>query len=160
MAYDYLRYRKIKSDESLKPELSVSEREVLLARSQLKVASAAPQTTIPEVRPDQGHGTARIGMALGQRSHAAFIQMDWRAAYHDLLDPGGGYSENAKVDFFNLVLRYYNDRKRVELHRFTLLDIVSLEPRDDFFRHISWHMGVTWDARQMAQKRICNRADN
>ena len=153
LGYDYLRYNKIKKDDELRPDLNAQERALLLARSRLKVTSDAVRVPPPADRPDRGHDTARLVLGGGVLDEAGFARIGYRAAYHDLLDPAPGYSETSRLDFFNVELRYYDDSHRLELAQFTLLDILSLEPRDDFFKDISWHVNSSWTRRPTASGR-------
>jgi hypothetical protein len=114
-------------------------RSLLLARSRLAVAgSEIPPAPAPATRPDQGHGTARAVVGGGVRHERPFVEFGARPAFHDLLDPEGGYTAGAQIDFLNVRLRVYADDGEVRLQRLALLDIVSLAPRDDIFRPISW----------------------
>jgi hypothetical protein len=70
--------------------------------------------------------------------------LSYRGAYHEMLDPVGGYAPNSGIEFINLGARY-TSRDRLELDRLTLIDILSLEPRDAFFRNISWGLRFGWE---------------
>jgi hypothetical protein len=95
---------------------------------------------MPLVRPDEGHQTARIHLGAGTENNDEVADIGWRAAYHDLLDPSPGYSGHSQLEFFNVNARYYRETERVALESFELIDIVSLEPTDAFFRNVSWHV--------------------
>jgi hypothetical protein len=100
-----------------------------------------PPVPTPAVRPDQGHGTARLSLGGGWRRDRAFAQVAVRPGFHDLLDPQGGYTPGAQIDFFKTALRVYGDGE-LRLQNFTLVDVLSLAPRDDLFKPISWHIGT------------------
>jgi len=147
LAFDYLRYAKIKNADTVGTELTQVERDLLLARSKIKVRSTPPQVNQPAVSPDHGHETSRFSVSAGVSEKINFTQLGWRAAYHDLMDSSPGYAWNSKLDFFNIELRQYAENKQTVVHQFTLIDILSLEPRDDFFNHISWHVDFGWKER-------------
>jgi hypothetical protein len=67
-----------------------------------------------------------------------FLELGWRAAYHDLLDPLAGYQEGAQILFTEVTGRYQPEKNRLSLQRLRLVDIVSLAPRDEFFTPFSW----------------------
>jgi hypothetical protein len=140
LLYDYVRYDRVSNSSAVGVGLSPKEREVLLARSALRIASPPIAVETPATRPDQGHDTARFGLGVGTRLDQTFTDIAWRGAYHDLLDPAAGYSSNSQLEFFNLRLRYYDGAARPELDSLRLIDIVSLEPRDAFFHSVSWHV--------------------
>jgi hypothetical protein len=122
-------------------------RDLLLARSRLDVPDQRPDVPEPAVRPDQGHKTARLAAGIGSESGRGFEEIRLRASYHDLLDDDGGYTRGAQIQFFDTALRHYHGSSSLRLEHFMPLDIVSLSPRDDFFRPVSWkiNFGLTRD---------------
>ena len=117
-------------------------RRILLARSQLPVTGAvfsAPPR--PAVAPDKGHGTARIalGSEVEQGREAVFLRL--RPAYHDLLDPPGGYQAGAQINFLDFGLAY-RPGEGVRLRDARLIDIVSISPRSKLFSPISWQVAT------------------
>ncbi len=112
---------------------------ILGARSRVAVSGdpgGAPPR--PEARPDAGHGSQRARLAGGWRDGESFVELRWRPAFHDLLDPQGGFLAGAQIQALDLAIRYHPDDGRVDLHEATLADILSLAPRDVLFQPISW----------------------
>ena len=147
-AYKYLRHQYTAGDVDTGQSARRS-RELLLARSRLPEArdSAVPPT--PQVTPDRGHGTVRLALATGVENSLGVQEVKLRPAYHDLLDPQGGYTRGAQIDFMDVGLRLVEGSNRLELNELTLIDIYSLFPRDRFFHPVSWkistgytHVGV------------------
>ncbi|RIK93428.1 MAG: hypothetical protein DCC71_24065 [Proteobacteria bacterium] len=100
----------------------------------------APPAPRPAVRPDEGHGTARVRTGFGVRDGRAFVELRARPAFHDLLDPQGGYVHGAQIDFLDLALRAYPGAPDFRVHELRVLDIVSLAPRSELFPSISWRV--------------------
>jgi hypothetical protein len=124
-----------------KLEKDVYERQfldILAARSTLGVASAATYTIAMPVRPDEGHRSGRFRLGGGYRTDQWFEEFEWRAAYHELADFDEGYVRGAQINFFDLSFRYYNDDQRLRLHRWRIVDIVSLFPWNSIFKPVSW----------------------
>lgn len=140
LLYDYLRFHRIANSDDVGTELAQREREVLLMRSKLRVASPPAVVETPGTRPDEGHETARIHFGAGTENGDGVADVGWRAAYHDLLDPSPGYTGHSQLEFFKVNARYYRETERLALESFELIDIVSLEPTDSFFRNTSWHV--------------------
>ncbi|NOX75992.1 MAG: DUF4105 domain-containing protein, partial [Gammaproteobacteria bacterium] len=69
-----------------------------------------------------------------------YLLLGLRPAYHDLLDDERGYVKGAQINFFNLSLRYSPERQKLRINNFTLLDIISLSSRDNFFKPVSWRL--------------------
>jgi hypothetical protein len=150
VAYDLLRHRA--TPEHVEEERPRS-RALLLARSgvpvQGEVGSPPP---LPRVRPDRGHETARLRLGSGVRDGHPFLEARARPAYHDLLDPQGGFTRGAQIDFLDLAVRYYPEAQQVRIHEFRLLDIVSLAPRDALFRPISWRFGTALESQLVPRR--------
>lgn len=149
MAFDYLRYKKIAADDKLKPELDETEKSLLIARSRLKVASADLAIAPPGIRPDEGHGTARIALGGGYDDNGSYLRLDARGVYHDWLDPADGYSSNFALEFGRLGLRYYtgdSTNDRIKADYLYLINLDNFEPLDRFFRRPSWHVTTGWES--------------
>jgi len=141
-AQDYVAYRRAigRNDVANPAELA---HQLVAARSRLDVAPQAPDFPTPQVRPDQGHRSSQVSVGAGRWEGRDFQQLSARGAYHDLMDADGGYVPGAQIEFLNLTLRHYpGDTIRIE--NFTPLSILSLSPRDDFFRPISWNVETGW----------------
>jgi hypothetical protein len=142
VAHDTLRHSFLAHGVERQPAAERARR-ILLALSRVPHRSdLVPRVPAPAVRPDEGHGTARLSAGAGWRRDRPFVQAQFRPTFHDLLDPQGGYTAGAQIDFLALALRVYGDDGEVRLQDFTLVDIVSLAPRDDLFQPISWRIGT------------------
>jgi hypothetical protein len=141
-SYDYVNYLRAIGAKDV-PEQGEAARELLLARSRIDVDAPVPPVSVPEVRPDQGHASSRIGLGVGRRAGQNFRELQARAAYHDVLDPTGGYVRGAQIEFFDLRVRHY-ESSSARVEKFTLVDILSLSPRDDFFHPWSWKIAGGW----------------
>lgn len=117
-------------------------RGILLARSEVPASGplfTAPQR--PAVAPDEGHGTARIatGLEVEQGREDLFLRL--RPAYHDLLDPPGGYQAGAQINFLDFGLAY-RPGTGVRFRDAQLIDIVSISPRTKLFSPVSWRVAT------------------
>ena len=122
--------------------------ELLSARSRLGLP-ADPDPADPG-RPDRGHGSNRLAFGVGWRSDDWYQEVRVRPAYHNLLDADQGYLAGSQIDFANLTLRYYPERRQTVLQSFDLIDIVSLSPRHAFFKPVSWKVTTGFLQRQFA----------
>jgi hypothetical protein len=113
-------------------------RKLLLARSQAP-AVAIPEVAAPAVRPDQGHFSGRVHVAMGSDDRRAIGELRLRPAYHDLLDPEPGFNRGAQLQFFDLALRQVEGRG-LRLQYFTPVDIQSLVPRNSLLGGKSWRV--------------------
>lgn len=114
----------------------------LKVRSDLGGAGEERYTIPAPARPDRGHRSNRVSVGAGAIDDRPFRELRLRPAYHDLLDNDGGYKRGSQIVFFEFALRHHSEAKRIELESLNLIDIVSLAPRDRFFRHTSWKIAT------------------
>jgi len=126
----------------------------LRARSDLGGAGIEERYAIPApVRPDEGHRSNRIGLGGGAAEDRAFWEARFRPAYHDLLDDDDGYKRGSQIVFGEAVVRYDPESEEARLHSLNLIDIVSIAPRDEFFKHTSWMVKTGFFRRVMENGR-------
>jgi hypothetical protein len=112
--------------------------EILSARSTLGTPTEEPYRIETPAPPDQGHLSSRFRTGGGYRSDSWFGELEWRAAYHDITDLDEGYVRGAQINFMELSFRYYFDDEKLRLHRWRVVDILSLAPWNGIFKPISW----------------------
>ena len=66
--------------------------------------------------------------------------MQWRYAYHDLLDNNVGVSKGFGLEVFNINLALNEDK--AWLKQFELLNVQSISPRNTLIKPISWEMSA------------------
>jgi hypothetical protein len=124
----------------------------LTARSKLAVdAAATPRPPVP-AEPERGHPSQRVTVAAGGGPGGAFVETTYRPAYHDLLDPDAGYVEGSMIEFSAITLRRAPARDSSLLHRWDLVHIVSLAPRDAFFHPVSWKVRTGFASRPFGER--------
>lgn len=112
---------------------------MLAARSKIAVADdPGADIPAPEVRPDEGHATARVALGGGWWKDRGFVEARIRPAFHDLLDPDGGYTRGAQIVFLDTAVRVFPERGTVRLQELVVLDLLSLSGRDRFLQPVSW----------------------
>ena len=111
---------------------------LLSLRSKIPIPSQKPRVAAPAVRPDQGHASSRVRLSYGIEDPLHFLEMEYRWAYHDIFDPQGGYVDGAQIELFKPRLRYYPEIADFQLESLGLVNVLSLSPRNDFIRPISW----------------------
>jgi hypothetical protein len=112
--------------------------DILSARSTLGTPIEEPYRIETPAPPDQGHLSSRFRTGGGYRSDSWFGELEWRAAYHDITDLDEGYVRGAQINFMELSFRYYFDDEKLRLHRWRVIDILSLAPWNGIFKPISW----------------------
>jgi len=156
LASDYLRYR-IDTTDDPPPELKKRNRDILAARSEIRLPSEEFLVEPFAKQPELGHNTSRVSVGAGWRNNSAFEEQTIRAGYHDLLDPEIGYTPNAQIEIASVTMRTYNRHNQTRLERATLANVVSLSPMDSVFHAPSWKINV---GMQTIKHRGCQLCSN
>jgi len=146
-AYRYLRYQNTFNGR----QKEVTRRSFLLLRHLNKNTVDIKRNIVTPTRPDKGHKTTMWSAGLGERDKQPYLQLQYRASYHDLLDPSNGYYSGMSLNMVNAIMRVYRDDK-IKLEKAELLDIVSLSTRNDFFTPWSWKANVSIEQQWTAGK--------
>ena len=149
VSYDYLNYLRASTKSSVEDPETLA-RNLLLERSHVSASANDPPVPVPPVRPDQGHGTSRVGIGGGRRDGANFVELRARPTYHDLMDPEAGYVPGAQIEFFDFAVRDYSGGVGARVEQLIPLSIVSVSPRNEFFQRLSWEIDVGWARRRLA----------
>ena len=116
--------------------------DILAVRSTLGTPPEDPYPIQTPMPPDQGHLSARVRTGGGYRSDSWFGEFEWRAAYHDITDLDEGYVRGAQINFMEFSFRYYFDDEKLRLHRWRVVDILSLSPWNGIFKPVSWKVNA------------------
>jgi hypothetical protein len=146
-AYEYASYR-LRKDKEASGVTEDFLRELLLARSGLP-STPPPQVPVPATRPEQGHPTSRVDLGVGRDAGRDYYSLRLRPTYHDILDAEHGYNRGAQIEFFALTVRKFEDES-VRVEEIRPLDILSISPRDDYFKTWSWKVNAGAARRRLA----------
>jgi len=141
MAYDhlYLDFLRQEVDEAFaQPRF----RKLLGLRSQLAIEKQRQQPETPKVDPTQSHHARNFVFKAGQVQDQTAIQLGFRQAYHDLMDPQGGLRTGTQLLFLDGALQYRDDR--IKLEHLDLLTVNSYNPIHAFKVPLSWGFNLSW----------------
>ncbi len=141
MAYDdlYLQFISRKIEESVaQPQL----RQLLALRSQIDLDKQRQEPKRPAKEPTQGHNARNLSVKAGEVQGDKFIELGHRQAYHDLIDPQGGYRAGTQLLFLNGNAQWRNDHLKLE--RLDLLEVNSYNPIQPFKTPLSWGFNLGW----------------
>lgn len=141
MAYDdlYLQFISRKIEESVaQPQL----RQLLALRSQIDLDKQRQEPKRPAKEPTQGHNARNFSLKAGEVQGDKFIELGHRQAYHDLIDPQGGYRAGTQLLFLNGNAQWRDDHLKLE--RLDLLEVNSYNPIQPFKTPLSWGFNLGW----------------
>ena len=146
LALDQRQYQRAgRSEKGAELPPDAGAHRLLTARQALTVP-ATPVVIEPfATRPETGHASRRLGFGLGQRDGAAFVELNARASYHDLLEPDAGYTPDAQIELLSVALRHYPERGGLTLDRLTVLDITSLPSLNALTLRPAWRIHAGWE---------------
>ena len=155
VASDYVRYTG-EHDEAKAPAARDHNRQLLTARSLLRIPSEDLAILPFATQPESGHKTSRASLGGGWRNNDTFEEFSVRTAYHDLLDPQPGYTPDAQIEIGSISLRHYNRADQARIERATLLNVVSLSPIDSLFRAPSWKLNLGMQTIRYGECHLCS----
>lgn len=148
MAYDdlYLQYisRQVDADFA-QPQL----RQLLAERSQIDVEKQLQEPKRPKKQPVEGHHARNLSVNVGELQGQKFIELGHRQAYHDLIDPQGGYRLGTQLLFLDGNIQYRDDQLKLE--HLDLLTVNSYNPIQPFKSPITWGFNLGWKQEALDQ---------
>ncbi len=148
MAYDdlYLVFISRKVDAKVaQPKL----RQLLNLRSQINIEKQRTEAERPRHDPAQGHHAKNISVTVGEVQGQAFTELSLRQAYHDLLDPQGGFRTGTQLNFWDGAVQYQDDQLKLE--HFDFLSVNSYNPKTAFKTPLSWGFNLGWQQEAVHQ---------
>lgn len=124
-----------------KPEALKEKQSLLFARSQLPPAQPLGSIQGEKVSPHLSHPSRRL--ALGRVQDRAFgkaTELQFRFAYHDLLDPEAGLPTTSEIQFFDFKLRHWDRRNLFRIETATVFGVTHLNPLREFLSEPSWKL--------------------
>ena len=114
-----------------------------LSRARASLGSGEKLKIQRPQEPLKSHRAVRLSLGAGVREGEGIGFLGIRPAYHDIEDSIYGFLRGTQIEFMNLELSY--SKEKVELEKATLLSIVSLAQRSEFFDSLSWRTKFGWD---------------
>ena len=97
--------------------------------------------------PIYGHRAIRVSSGFGYRDKELVEFIGIRPTYHDLDDIQHGFLRGTQIEFLNLELSYseLKNGNSLQIEKATILSIVSLAQRSEFFDSLSWRTKFGFD---------------
>jgi hypothetical protein len=110
-----------------------------LAKLNNTMSSNRLHTPTPK-KPDEIHDVKRTAIGWSVQDNQHTLDLQWRYAYHDLLDNNEGVSKGFGLEVFNINLALNEDT--IWLKQFELVNVQSISPRNTLIKPISWEMSA------------------
>jgi len=150
MAYDdlYLQFIGHKVEPSFaQPRL----RQLLNLRSQIDLEKQRQEPVRPKVDPTQAHDARHFSVNMGEVQGEKIVELGHRQAYHDLIDPQGGFRTGTQLLFWDGSIQYREDE--LKLNHFDFLSVNSYNPITPFKTPLSWGFNLGWQQEALEQAR-------
>jgi hypothetical protein len=82
--------------------------------------------------------------------------VNFRGAYHDLLDPEPGYTPDAQIELVSVGVRHYHDQSQARIERFGLINITSLSSIDALSQAPSWKVNIGMNTIRHRGCQLCS----
>jgi hypothetical protein len=137
---EYLEYQFIHSKIKKDDYLEIFHK---LTSSRAKLGKGEEINIEVPINPIKSHRAIRTTFGIGLREKKPIYFLGIRPAYHDLEDFNNGFLRGTQIEFLNFLMAYSKEKIKVE--KATILSIVSLTERSNFFHNFSWRMSLGWD---------------
>lgn len=141
MAYDHLYLlligRKVSAEET-QPKL----RQILALRSQSSQPKQRTEPKQPSLDPVNGHHARNFSATVGEVQGEKYIELGHRQAYHDLIDPQGGFRIGTQLMFWDGSIQYRDEQFKI--NHFDFLSVNSYNPITPFKTPLTWGFNFGW----------------
>ncbi|WP_166170106.1 DUF4105 domain-containing protein [Acinetobacter sp. SA01] len=124
-------------------------RQLLSMRSEIDLEKQRQQPQRPKVDPTQAHDARHFSVNMGELQGEKFVELGHRQAYHDLIDPQGGFRTGTQLLFWDGSIQYRDDELKLE--HFNFLNVNSYNPITPFKMPLSWGFNFGWKQEALEQ---------
>lgn len=113
--------------------------------------------------PEAGHGSMRFAAGYGRQNSVQYINLQFRPAFHDLVDAPEGYIEGAAINVFDMQLKWFVDEPsensgsgnnstadKLKLESLSIFNVTSLSPLRRWQKPLSWTLDFRFERKQLS----------
>jgi len=120
-------------------EMDIRMDPLLLEMSKINISSNAFVLNISTPQsPVESRESSLLSIGIGRNRDSGIYDIRFRPALSELLDLNDGYLDNSVLEMGNLRLRYISNLNKIYIKNLTLVNVLSLNPIDDWFKETSW----------------------
>jgi hypothetical protein len=139
-AIEYLEYSYSRSDTTKEQYVAMFYK---LSKQRATLGIGAKVEVKVPTNPIKSHRAIRTKIGVGSRDGEAIGFLGIRPAYHDLEDSLYGFLRGTQIEFLNFEVSHSDSHTKVE--DATILSIVSMAQRSEFFDLFSWRTKFSFD---------------
>ncbi len=127
-----------KQDKTLSIEKSDLQINILSARSHLALGTNDSAYMFNAIAPEKSHLSARWKLSAGhfkvndfslnQDSTDKFYDIEFRPAFHDLLDPPAGFIQGSEISVLEARLRWISNKEKLSINRLNVFSLQAITP--------------------------------
>jgi hypothetical protein len=95
------------------------------------------------LNPIESHRAVRSTFGVAHKNDGFVSYLGLRIAYHDLEDSNYGFLRGTQIEFMDML--FSKSKQETKVEKATIVSIVSLAQRSEFFKSFSWRMKLGWD---------------
>ncbi len=100
------------------------------------------------ISPERGHNSIRVAAGYGEQNNRNYLDINFRPAFHDLLDAPQGYVDGAAINVFDVRLKWF-ESNHLRLESLSVFNVTSLSPLSRWQKPIAWLFDFRFDRRQL-----------
>ncbi|PCI09210.1 MAG: hypothetical protein COB77_00445 [Gammaproteobacteria bacterium] len=109
--------------------------------------------------PEKGHNSLRVSAGYGEQNNKQYVDIQFRPAFHDLLDAPQGFIDGAAINVFDFRFKWFTGfdddaasdaRSNLRLESLSLINVTSLNPVKQWITPISWLFDIRLDRTQLS----------
>ena len=143
-AVEYLEYQRSKSKITNEKYLELFHK-FTTQRAALGIGKSIYIKRPPN--PIESHRAIRATLGMGSKEGDFISYLGIRPAYHDLEDSNYGFLRGTQIEFMDFL--FSKTKKHMKVEKATIVSIVSLTQRSEFFNNFSWRMKLGWDSNSL-----------
>ncbi len=125
--------------------LNSNENYFQLLRLQTKIETPQKTSELNKINyfdsPHNAHSSSRVLIGYGNSSYGNFMETGIRVAYHDILNKSNGLLSNSEIQFLNVQIRNY-ENKKPEITSINLVRLLSLTPYNSLSKKFSYLIDI------------------
>ena len=124
--------------QSYQEGLPFEEQKYNLSVARARIGKIDQAEQRPAIAPDLSHDSAAVYLGGGEEGSTPFSSFKFRWAFHDITSPDEALIQDSQNVSMTADLRYYALDTRLDVHRLTVVDLLTTKPINELEKPLSW----------------------